>query len=85
LTSLALTKALNECAFAQSLQCSIEMMSSVSQRFVQFLADFPQAQAFEIKQPQRLSLNFRELRKRFLQLHPVEFRRDLAIQVGLSR
>jgi hypothetical protein len=60
------------------------MMARVPERLVQLLADFPQAQAFKIKQGQRLSLDRRQLSKRFLQLHPVQLGRHLAIQIGPS-
>ena len=61
------------------------MMARVAERLVQSRADFPQAQAFKVKQDQRFTLHRGEPSKRFLQLRPIELGSDLPIQIGLSR
>ena len=61
------------------------MVARVAEGFVQSLADFPQVQTLKVEQGESLALNLRELSKRFLKPRPVQLRRDLTIEVCVSR
>src|ERR1700676_3619870 len=85
LASFRFPKPLHKRALTQALQSAVKIMPGVTQRLVQLSADFPQVQAFEIKQLKGHALAVRQFVKGFLKLYTIQFCTYLAVQVGFSQ